>query len=404
MDRVRRVAFVLLGPFWVVPALWCLGAVTLGLLIPKLEQGSAGFLPLIFEGGPEGARTVLSTVAGAMISVTGLVFSITIVVLQLASSQFSPRVLRTFLESRITQHTLGVFAASFLYALTVLRAIVDTPGSTVPQVGVTVAYLLVLGAVAMFLAFIHHITRAIAVRNVITLAADETRTLLRRGQTEAADLPSTLAPLPLLGHQAVVVALRSGYLDTIDQHLLCELASRHDARIELRHQLGGFVPEGAPIAVVHGAGAASVDWDAEVARGLGLSRSRTMQQDVSFGFRQLVDIAERALSAGINDPTTAVQVVDELHDLLRRMAGLAESYPVRYDDSGTPRLVLTERTFRDYLDLAVDEIAHYGADDVQVPRRLDAMLVDLEVAARPEHRPEVAAKAADVRRVTKRDS
>ena len=108
LDRIRRWFYFLLSPFWVVPTLWCLFAVVLGLVVPKVEQGEIGeALPFLFGGGVDGARTVLSSISGAMISVTGLVFSITIVVLQLASSQFSPRVLRTFLESRITQHTLG---------------------------------------------------------------------------------------------------------------------------------------------------------------------------------------------------------------------------------------------------------------------------------------------------------
>ena len=398
MDRVRRLLYRALAPFWVVPTLWCLAAVVLGLAIPQVERDSSGFLPFLFQGGVDGARTVLSSIAGAMISVTGLVFSITIVVLQLASSQFSPRVLRTFLESRITQHTLGVFAASFLYSLTVLRSVFDTPGSSVPQVGVTVAYLLVLGAVAMFLAFIHHITQSISVTNVISRAADETRHLLQRGQSETEHHPLTVPELPQLGQQRTVVATSTGYLDTIDQAVLCSAATEHDARVELLHPLGSFVPEGAPVALVHGAGSSDVDWDSQVAAGLGWTGDRTMQQDISFGLRRLVDIAERALSPGINDPTTAVQVIDQLHDILRRMVIARDPYPVRHDDDGHVRLVTKDWTFSQYLDLAVDEIAHYGADSLQVPRRLDAMLLDLEAAATPAHRPTVAAKAAELRR------
>lgn len=394
-DRLRRWTYLALSPFWVVPAAWCLVSVGLGLLAPQADEHVRALLPFLFDGGAAGARAVLSTVAGAMISVTGLVFSITIVVLQLASSQFSPRVLRTFLESRVTQHTLGVFAGSFLYSLTVLRSVVDTPGSHVPQVGVTLAYLWVLGAVAMFLAFIHHITQAISVTTVIRRAADETRVLVSRGQDEATAHPERDPVLPALGPQSVAVATRSGYLDTIDQGILCELAVKHDVRVEVLHPLGTFVPVGAPIAVVHG-DPVGPDWDHRVGRGLGLTDQRSMQQDLSFGIRRLVDIAERALSPGVNDPTTAVQVLDQLHDLLRQMAVGRDSYPVRYDASGVARLVMRDRTLPDYLDLALDEIAHYGADSLQIPRRIDEMLLDLGAAATPQHRGAIAAKSAEL--------
>ncbi len=123
--RPRRWARQAFARFWVLPALWCLGAVIGGVLLPLADEGATDLAPYLFNGGADGARTVLSTIAGAMISVTGLVFSITIVVLQLASSQFSPRVLPAFLEDRITQNTLGLFAATFVYALTVLRSVDD---------------------------------------------------------------------------------------------------------------------------------------------------------------------------------------------------------------------------------------------------------------------------------------
>ena len=398
VDRIRRWIYFLLSPFWVVPTLWCLLAVALGLVVPQIDRGSDLALPLLFQGGASGARTVLSSISGAMISVTGLVFSITIVVLQLASSQFSPRLMRTFLESRVTQHTLGVFAASFLYALTVLRSIIDTPESSVPQVAVTLAYALVLGAVGMFLAFIHHITQSISVTNIIRRAADETRSLVRRGQAESERYPDAAPELPRLARQHTAVAEKSGYLDTIDQNVLCALAGAHDARIELLHPLGTYLVEGSPVALVHGGPATEVDWDAEIHEGLGVRHNRSMQQDASFGIRRLVDIAEKALSPGINDPTTAVQVMDELHDILRRMVVARDPYPVRHDDDGVVRLVTQDWTFAQYLDLALDEITHYGADSLQVPRRLDTMLLDLEAAATPAHRPVVAAKAAHVAR------
>ncbi|WP_260115292.1 DUF2254 domain-containing protein [Ornithinimicrobium sp. INDO-MA30-4] len=189
--RLLRRAF---EPFWVIPALWCVGALIAGIFVPSLDSTLSQYVPLLFQAGPEGARTFLSSIAGAMISVTGLVFSITIVVLQLASSQFSPRVLRTFLDERVPQFTLGIFTASFVYALTLMRSVAGTPvdgASSVPQIGVTIAFLLVLLSVGIFLAFIHHITQAISVDTIIQTVGKETGSLLKRSAKER-DEPATL--------------------------------------------------------------------------------------------------------------------------------------------------------------------------------------------------------------------
>ncbi len=394
---MRRWWRAALSPFWVVPATWCVLAVALGIGLPLVDQG-VGTIPLAFESGPEGARSVLSTIAGAMISVTGLVFSITIVVLQLASSQFTPRVLQTFLDDRVTQHTLGVFAASFLYALTVLRGVQSeaTGGAdAVPQLAVTFAYVLVLGSVAMFLLFIHHITTAISVDSVIGRVAADCRRLIARAESEAQDLPSQAPTLPTLRRQTVVASPRSGYVDLVDRYRLADLAERHDVRIEVLHPLGTFVPEGSPLAMVHQATVeAGTDWADVLHAGLSVRTERSMEQDVTFGLRRLVDIAERALSPGVNDPTTAVQVVNELHDLLRLIAASPDPVPVTSDRDGVPRVVTDEWTFERYLDLAVDEIAHWGSDSLQIPARLDEMLLDLAANGPPYRRPVLDAKRA----------
>ena len=394
LGRPRRWARKVFSPFWVVPSLWCLGAVTAGLLVPEYEQANPGWMPLLFQGGATGARSLLSTIAGAMISVTGLVFSITIVALQLASSQFSPRVLRTFLDDRIPQNALGVFAASFLYALTVLRSVIEGTSArseTVPQLAITLAYLLVLGSVAMFLWFIHHITLSISVGTVITEIGVETRAMLDARTGSSAAPVREADPLTSYADQSVAMASRSGVLDVVDVATLCSTAQQHDVRIEVLHKLGTFVPEGAPLAMVQG-GAAGEDWGAVVGRGLELASERSMAQDLSYGLRQLVDVAERALSPGINDPTTAVQVIDQLHDLLRRLGSGPDPAGVARDDDGVARVVTREWTFSELLDLSVDEIAHWGAEGIQVPRRLDEMFADLLSGVLPQFREVVQAK------------
>lgn len=386
----------MLSPFWVVPAIWSASAVGLGLVLPQVDQ-AVGWAPLLFEGGPDSARSVLSTIAGAMISVTGLVFSITIVVLQLASSQFSPRVLATFLENRVTRHTLGVFAASFLFALTVLRSIVDMGAvdNSVPQLAVTTSYLFVLAAVGMFLAFINNITQSIAVSTVLQRVGEDTRDLLARSQESRSSLPSITPDLPHLDGQTVATAGHSGYVDSVDADRLRREACRHDVRIEMLYPLGSFVAEGAALALVHGASSGD-GWDDRIAGGIELRKERSMEQDLTFGFRRLVDIAERALSPGTNDPTTAVQAVDEIHDLLRRMVAEKSVVGVHLDEEGVARLLTREWTIAQYLDLAVDEIAHWGRESIQIPRRLQEMLTDLGVASQVEHRAALHAKSDHV--------
>lgn len=392
-----------------MPSLWCLGAVLAGLLIPELEKANPRWMPLLFQGGSSGARQLLSTIAGAMISVTGLVFSITIVVLQLASSQFSPRVLRTFLDDRVPQNALGVFAASFLYALTVLRSVIDgdsASSDTVPQLAITIAFLLVLGSVAMFLWFIHHITLSISVGAVIADIAGDTRSVMQRSAERRTELSDRAPDLEPPNAQLVVRAVRSGILDVVDHVTLRRSAEKHDVRIEVLHRLGTFVPEGAPVALVHefgrtedgSTGEEAADWESAIDRGLDLAPERSLQQDLAYGLRQLVDVAERALSPGTNDPTTAVQVIDQLHDLLRRLGSEPDPYGVEHDEDGVARVVTAEWTYQDLMDLAVDEIAHWGADGIQVPTRLDAMFTDLLDGVHVRFHDVVQRKRAEVQR------
>lgn len=376
----RRVGH-LMRPFWVVPAIWCLLAVVAGLVLPEAEAWVPGSL-LLFEGGVEGARVVLSTIAGAMISVTGLVFSITMVVLQLASSQYTPRVLQAFLGDRTTQHTLGIFAASFLYALVVLRAVRD--GERAPGLAVTVALLLVVGAVGMFLVYIHHITTSIGVARMLQRTAQQSRDLLADGQASA--WPTTPRELEEPVASRVLAADRSGYVDAVDTPALVRLASRHGVRVELLHPLGSFVAHGSPLLVVHELPGADTPSPEAVLALVSQVGERTMDQDVGYGIRRLVDIAERALSPGINDPTTAVQVLDQLHDLLRRMVTAPQTWPVRPDEEGTVRVVLRQPTMADVVELALADIAHWGEDHRRVRERIATIMDDLRAAALDEHR------------------
>lgn len=384
-------------PFWVLPMAIVVAAVLAGYFVPELDRLASDDLPYVFPGGPSGARDLLGTIAGAMISVTGLVFSITMVVVQLASSQYSPRVLGDFLASRITQVTLGIFAASFTYALTVLRSVRGESGeggAFVPQVAVTLAFVLVLASVGMFLAFIHHITRSIQVSAIVSELGDATMAVVDGYYPDPAASGARLLrrdswePEGSMTSQTVE-AHEHGTIVELDHRALVDRADDHDVVAEVLLQVGTSVAEGQPVLRLwRRAGARPLDDEAlgALRRVVAVDRDRIENQDPSYGLRKLIDIAERALSPGINDPTTAVQVLDEVHRILRRAVTRAD-LPALISNGGRLRMVHRPQRIEQLIDLALAEPLHYGEGSLQVPSRVETMLEDLRTVSLAEHRP-----------------
>ncbi len=375
--------------FWALPLAIILGAGALGLWLPLLDEKLLGLLPNVFGGGADGARGLLSTIASAMISVTGLVFSITMIVLQLASSQFSPRVLGGFLESRLTQATFGVFAATFVFSLTVLRSVRgadDQDAAFVPQVSVALAFLLVVVSVLLLLSFIQHITQQIQVQQIISQVGDTTVRLIESMYPTPEDSNPRVTWEPPNEPPPTLVSSdkRHGVVNQINYGWLLSAAIKYEGVIRLEVRNGRYITEGQPLATVYGRGFDDSDRRA-VQRSFTMSSERGIQQDPSFGVRQIVDVADRALSPGVNDPTTAVQCIDELQRILDKMVRRRVPSPYLLDDKGIVRVVYQPVTVAEMLDLAVDEIAHWGASSIQVPRRLLIMLDDLMINALTEH-------------------
>ncbi len=395
MARLARFRESARSGFWAVPSLCVLLAAVLALVIVRLDRElqENRFGDYTFGAGPDGAREMLSAITSSMITFTGLVFSITIVVLTLTSSQFSPRVLRTFLRDRVTQFSLGVYTATFTYSVLVLRTVRassdDGDEAFVPALATTVAIALLLVSVAMFVVYINHIATSIQVSSILAHIGAETRGVLeRRIPTGARPAPRPTRPVAPATVQ--VPAQAAGVLTSVDVKALTSAAGAADVVILSELGLGDYVPEGAPLCEVVG-DPDGLDLVA-VSAAFVLGKERTMQQDVAFGFRQLVDIAEKALSPGINDPTTAVQALDELHDLLRRLAVRTLPDGGHRDEAGRLRLLLPAESLEDYLALALDEIGQYGADAIQVQQKLRRLLTDLRSAALPEHRPTLDAR------------
>ncbi|MFI7577825.1 DUF2254 domain-containing protein [Micromonospora sp. NPDC049497] len=369
--------------FWLVPAVFALGAVAtavgLSVLELQLDLPVEGILP----SGPDGARSLLSAIITAMISFTALVFSITVVALQLASSQYSPRVLRTFLQDRAIQATLGTFVATFLFAMVVLAALPDRESERFPDLSLAVAMSLVLASSGTFIYYLHHITTVMRVSHIIASIGAQTR--------------RSIAHLPPPDERAVVVpgavtqtvpAPESGMVSVVDLALLARLAREYDCAFTVVPAPGDFVVAGSPLVRVHQlAGGTARTVPAErVDQGVTIGVERAPGQDVGFGFRQLADIAERALSPAVNDVTTAVRAVQEAHDLLRRLAARPDPVHVVRDDEGRVRVRVDGVPYDVLLAMIVDDIRLVSGQQPRVARLLDAVLRDLATVALPAHR------------------
>ena len=371
---------------WFIPSFCVIASIALALFSSWVDDRVGENVPslLVFDIDVESARSFLSALSSSMITLTALVFSITILVLQLASNQFTPRVLRTFLRDWKSQLALGIFIATFTYSMLVLRDVrgADSAGgASVPQVSITIAFALVFLSLIAFVAYIHHVANSIRVSSIVDSIGDETRELLSKIYDHDLSIPAP-KPLPAGEPNAVIRTPIQGILTVVDRDGLVEEASRTDCVLSLLPHVGDFIPSGGPIVEVRGTGGVP---DARTILDLiGLEDDRTMEQDPAFGFRQLVDTGERALSPAVNDPTTAVEVLNQLHDLLRRLA--ARPFPTgqRLDAEGELRLVYPVVSWEGYVHLAVDEILFYGQTSLEVMRRLRSMLEDLKTVAPAE--------------------
>ncbi len=368
--------------FWVVPAACVIGAGVLALLAAYVDRHSGGASGVLYAGGPESARQILGVVASSVLTFAGLTFSITIVALQLASSQFSPRVLGSLLQDRWTQAALGVFVGTFVFALLTLREVRGTGDSNgfVPGLGVSLTLVLGLMSIAALMGFIHHMAQSLRVVTIIDRISRETRQALDAWYAD--DEPGPTTPgRQVAGERRVLPAPRDGALAWTNRDRLVELAERDDLSLELLAAPGSWVLEGQPLLAVHG----DTELDARLLAALSLGRERETAGDPAYGFRQLVDIAERALSPGTNDPTTAVQCLDRMHGLLRRVARRELAVGERVVD-GVQRLNGPVPSWDDLVALCCDEVRHWGSGSVRVQRRLDELLRDLHQVTVPARR------------------
>ncbi|WP_250402686.1 DUF2254 domain-containing protein [Streptomyces cellostaticus] len=407
---------------WPLPALGVVLAVAAGVGLPRLDmripyEDRPALAEYLFEGGPAAARAVLEAIAGSLISVTALTFSLTVVTLQLASSQFSPRLLRTFNQDRYVQTTLALFLATFTYTLTVLRTVrTEAAGQRmfVPQMSVTLAFVLALASVFALVVFLSHLASKIRVeimlRDVHAGADATVRRLLKEsgsdsgsgsgsgsGAAERAAVPrppSGALPLP---------AGASGFLAAVNEKKLFAAAVEADAVVLIDRCAGSSLIAGTPAGAVWPLTGEPFAPDTRhrlierTAAALATGSERTPEQDVAFGLRQLTDVAVKALSPGINDPTTAVHALSHSSALLCELARRDLSPRLLRDGHGHVRVVLRRPTLAELLHLAVAQPLRHGAAEPAVLARLCMLLRELAWHSTPEQRPAVVGHLERVR-------
>ncbi|MGR2752651.1 DUF2254 domain-containing protein [Agromyces arachidis] len=381
---------------WPIPAGALVVGVILGVLLPELDRAVDGRLSptveaWVFSGGVDAARAVLTTISGSLITATSLTFSLTVVALQLASSQASPRLLRLFAADPMVHWALASFLGTFAYSLVVLRTVSDDGSAVeveVPRISVTVAVVLTLVSVLVLTLFLGHLARILRVETMlrdVNAEASRTVALIAEHPYEGRDEP---AIPPADRSEREVLAARSGFVTAISRDRLLGLAKDRDLVIKELKAVGASVVAGTAVASWWPSEASSTvqtraDLDAvdhAVRSAISIDYERTPRQDIGYGVRQMADIATKALSPGVNDPTTAVHALGHLAALLADLAELPPEPATVVDEAGRDRLVLQRTDFAALVETALQQIRRYGAGDPDVAERLYGVVED--VAAR----------------------
>jgi uncharacterized membrane protein len=395
---VFRIRQYLKGSLWVLPILGGTLGVLLAGLDDRLERAVA--VPPSWQYSTSTATSALTSIVAATVALLGFVVTISVLVVQLATGTLSPRFMRLWYRDRMQKVVLAAFAGTFAFSYGLLRRIEQ---DSVPSIGVTAAGAAVGGSVLLLLLYLDrfaHGLRPVAVAAQVAAAGRAVVTEIATDQTSreaAADGLGRWVGEPV----RTVRSVRSGTIQAVHPRGLVAVAAKHDCLLVLTHGVGDFVPLGAVLIEVRGGSGGPSE--RRLRAMLALGRERTIDQDPAFALRILVDIAIRALSPAVNDPTTATQVLDYVEDLVRAIgqADVRSSWQLR-DRDGRVRVTLPGRGWEDYLRLAVTEIVDYGATSSQVCRRLRAMLLELLDDVLPDRRAAVEGAIADLDAVVER--
>jgi uncharacterized membrane protein len=395
-SRLRAFWGKLQSSYWFVPAV--MSSVSLALAFALLAAdrqlgNDSTRLQWVYGGGAEGARALLSAVASSTITVVSVTFSVTVVALTVASQHFGPRLLNNFMRDKAAQMVLGVFIATFVFCLIVLRTVQgdgDTYERFVPHLSVTAAVVLTLLTVAALIYYVHHVSASIQISHIsLMVARDLEASIDRLYPADAGEEPAAAddaAPPPVPRDAAEVASDADGYVQALDLDAALGLARKHDVTIWIRARPGDFVAVDARLAAVHPPECAG-PIAARLRAAYVFGSDRTSHQDAAFAIQQLVEVALHALSPGMNEPFTAITCIDRLGQGLGKLAGRQLPSAVRTDDNGRPRLVAEPRSFSDLLENAFQPITVYaGANPAIYQRLLETLAALARRARRPADR------------------
>ena len=367
------------GSLWVLPLLGGLLGTVLA-QVALLVDGAVR-LPSAWNYSGSTASGVLTAIVGAMVALIGFVVTIGVLVVQQATGTLSPRYMRLWYRDRLQKAVLATFAGTFTFAFSLLRRVED---DFVPDIGVTTAGIAVAASIGLLLIYLDRFTHNLRPVAVAALVARSGQEVLGGWSSQFRGHDAGPAPIPdLAGPVQVVRADRAGSVQAVDLRTMLALAQRHDSTIVLARSIGDFVTPGTTLLEVHGP--ALPDGGTQLRGLFALGRERTIEQDPAFALRILVDIAVKALSPAVNDPTTAVQVLDHIEAFVTVVARieLHDRYALSNRD-GAVRVVIPGRGWSEYLELALTEIRDYGATSTQVCRRLRALLDALLTTVPPD--------------------
>jgi len=369
---------------WAVPLVYVCATLTAGMVLPRLEHH---FLPnLVSTMSPSAAMSIGSAIASGMIALTGIVFSLVFVMVQFSATAYSPRLVVWVSRDPVMSHALGVFTSTFLYSLS-LMAWVDRDGSgKVPMISGWLTFGLLVASVGMFVALVQRIG-SLQVNRMLIFTGDKGRWAIDElyaapPPQAGGPAPSNLDELPVA--QTLTYTGRPQVIQRIDYAALVHLATARSAVIELDVAVGDTLIEASQLLRVRG-GSRPLD-EAALLATLATGDERTFEQDPKFALRLVVDIAIKALSPAINDPTTATQALDQIEDLLIRLGRSQLDLGTIRDVQGAVRVVAPFPTWEDFLRLSFDEIRYCGATSVQVMRRMNALIKNLLTVLPSERR------------------
>ena len=385
---------------WVWPAVTGFTSFVLAQVLTTLEPAEGSRFTALWQGGGTSAINVLAVVATSVMTATTLIFSLTVLALQLASQQFSPRLLRQFARDRVTKRVLSILAGSFIFSLSAMSGVsADGP---VPTLALAVALLLGVASFAAILAYITHMVRILRVDTMMLHVHDDTDEAIRTFYPSSEEPHRDPEELDLdVGDAHWVSATRSGFVQATDIDSLLEVAEREDLVVRIEARAGDQVVIGTPLATVWGRGgrpldAVSPETQDAIRDVVRLGYERTLDQDSGFGFRQLEDIAVKAMSPSINDPVTAAHAVGHMADLIVGLLGCRLGPTLHVDGQGEGRAIVPDRDLRYYLDLMCAQLRRFAATEPSVLASLLRALRDIGLSCRDDHQRDEVRRAADL--------